>query len=255
MLCRVCNTRVRKGLSSCPNCGSHSLTSAAPKELEAIDKLPDLESGETGPLAVDEEVELALDHATEVALEREVEDSHGDGDGDGDGHDHGHDHGDRAVAPASEADKPDPPVASPERRVQRSLPLGTPDPAGVRMILSDKPDLLEPGLTVFTSEKGTPLGAGYTSAVGEIDLLARDANGGLVVVMVAEPHEGAELISVVLQRIGWVRKHLSGGSARVRGVVLMDRVREDMAYAAEAVSDTISFKTYRVALAFDDFPF
>jgi RecB family endonuclease NucS len=119
-------------------------------------------------------------------------------------------------------------------------------------MLVERPEMLEADLSIYKSEKGTPLGAGYTSGVGEIDLLARDRAGDLVVVMVAEPHEGADIISVMLQRIGWVRKHLSRNAKPVRGIVLLDAMPEDLAYAASAVSGTINFKTYRVALAFED---
>ena len=119
-------------------------------------------------------------------------------------------------------------------------------------MLAGKPGMLEPGLEIYRNERGTPLGAGYTSAVGEIDLLARDADGGLVVVMVAEPHQGADLISSALERIGWVRKHLGGEGKRVRGIVLVERPKDDIAYAASAVADTVTFKVFQVALTFDD---
>ena len=65
----------------------------------------------------------------------------------------------------------------------------------------------------------------------------------------------AELISGVLQRIGWVSKHLSGKSQGVRGIVLLDEVHEELGYAAAAVGDTVSFKTWRMSLAFDDVAF
>jgi hypothetical protein len=158
-------------------------------------------------------------------------------------------------ASATLEEKDDPPLAGPTNRAWRAGPLGAPDPAGLRAMLADQPELLEPGLSVYKSEKGTPLGARYTSAVGEIDLLATDADGGLVVVMVVEPHEGPELIAGVLQRIGWVRKHLSGRSQSVRGIVLMDHARDSVAYAAAAVAGTVAFKTYQVALTFDDLQF
>jgi hypothetical protein len=164
-------------------------------------------------------------------------------------------------APAKQAEaavpveKDDPPPVATASRVRRTAPLGTPDPTGLRAMLADQPELLEPGLSVYANEKGTPLGAGYTSAVGEIDLLARDSDGGFVVVVVAEPHAGEELISGVLQRVGWVRKHLSKGEKSVRAIVLLDRARDEIAYAAAAVADTVKFKTYRVALRFDDLEF
>jgi hypothetical protein len=187
------------------------------------------------------EVEVELDEPTEVELNEPAEVG--------------------ASAPAlrvgstDSEEKEDPPPATAASRVHRSGPLGAPDPRGLRVMLADQPQLLQPGLSVYANENETPIGAGYTSAVGEIDLLARDADGGLVVVMVAEPHAGEELISGVLQRIGWVRKHLSRGEEPVHAIVLVDRARDDIAYAAAAVADTVKFKTYRVALRFDDLEF
>ena len=151
-------------------------------------------------------------------------------------------------------EKEDPPEVAEAMPGRRVGPFGSPDPVGLRALLADQPELLEPGLAVYASEKGTPLGAGYTSAVGEIDLLGRGADGGLVVVMVAESHEGPELIGGVLQRIGWVRKHLAGKGQEVRGIVLMEQAPDSIVYAAAAVADTVVFKTYQVALTFSDFP-
>ena len=56
----------------------------------------------------------------------------------------------------------------------------------------------------------------------------------------------------MLQRIGWVRKHLAKGAERVRGILLMDQPPESLSYAAAAVADTIAFKTYRMSLCFED---
>jgi RecB family endonuclease NucS len=107
---------------------------------------------------------------------------------------------------------------------------------------------------VFTDDEGAAVGAGYATDVGDIDLLASDRRGDLVVVMISEKEEteGEDLVSEVLRRLGWVRKHLGGGKKKVRGIVLCVDVPEDLSYAAAAVIDTVAFKTYRVALTFED---
>jgi len=213
-------------------------------DLDSTAKLPNLEyEAEPSPQEADAtdivelnepaEVDVELDEPTELELNDAAEVTPGE-----------------SGVPQEEKD--DPPPAAPAGKTRPSSPLGTPDAVGLRAMIVDQPTLLEPGLSVYAGEKGTPLGAGYTSAVGVIDLLATDADGALVVVMVAEPHEGADLVSGVLQRIGWVRKHVSGGSQRVRGIVLMDKVRDSILYAAAAVADTVEFKVYRVALTFED---
>ena len=119
-------------------------------------------------------------------------------------------------------------------------------------MLADMPQSLEPGLKVFRDGAGKAVGAGYVSGVGDIDLLATDKSGDLVVVMISEQEQGEELIGEVLQRVGWVRKHLGAGKKQVRGIVLCQEPPESLSYAAAAVADTIAFKTYRIALTFED---
>jgi RecB family endonuclease NucS len=128
----------------------------------------------------------------------------------------------------------------------------TPDPAAIRRLLTEEPELLESKLSVLADKKGNPIGMDYTTDVGDIDLLARDAGGSLVVVMVAKGDAGSDMIGEILQRIGWVRKHLAKVKEGVRGVVLMESAPEDLAYTAAAVADTVSFKTYKMSLSFDD---
>jgi hypothetical protein len=52
--------------------------------------------------------------------------------------------------------------------------------------------------------------------------------------------------------MGWVRKHLAEGDEEVRGVVVLEHLPEDLAYAAAGVAGSISFKGYRLALTFHD---
>jgi len=128
----------------------------------------------------------------------------------------------------------------------------TPDPVSIRRLLAEDPGLLERNLSVLADQKGTPIGMDYTTEVGDIDLLARDAGGSLVVVMVSKGGAGTDMIAEILQRIGWVRKHLAKVKEGVRGIVLMESAPKDLSYTAAAVADTVSFKTYKMSLSFDD---
>jgi hypothetical protein len=69
--------------------------------------------------------------------------------------------------------------------------------------------------------------------------------------MVSERDEEAELVTRILQRIGWVRKHMGEGKQTVRGIVLVDEPPEDLCYAAAAVADSVTIMTYRLALTFE----
>jgi hypothetical protein len=129
-------------------------------------------------------------------------------------------------------------------------PMG---PEGLRSLLADQPELLEPGLRVFRDDAGAPAGVGYATGVGAIDLLATDGRGNLVAVIVSEKGRGEEdLVAEVLQRIGWLRKHLCEARQQVRAIVLVEEPPASLPYAAAAVADTVSFKTFRVALVFED---
>lgn len=126
-----------------------------------------------------------------------------------------------------------------------------PDPDTVRDLLAREPDRLEEGLSVLR-EKNRAVGVGYMTDVGPIDLLARDAHRGLVVVMVSKGDSGSDLVAEILQRIGWVRKHVARVGENVRGMVVMDQPPANLSYTAAAVADTVSFRTYRMTLSFDE---
>jgi RecB family endonuclease NucS len=120
----------------------------------------------------------------------------------------------------------------------------------IRTLVTEQPDLVEAGLRLF-SDGGVP-GVSFGTPVGEIDLLARDAAGALVLLMVTSSAAAKDLLSELLPRIGYVRKHLAQPGQEVRAIVLLERLPEEVQYAAAALADTVSFKTYRLALNFDD---
>lgn len=126
----------------------------------------------------------------------------------------------------------------------------TPDPRQVRDLLAEDPELLEPGLKLVRDANSTS-GVDYPTDVGPIDLLARDAGGALVVVTVAKGDSGSDLVAEILQRIGWVRKHVARTREGVRGMVVMNKAPANLSYAAAAVADTVAFRTYRLKLSFE----
>jgi RecB family endonuclease NucS len=122
-------------------------------------------------------------------------------------------------------------------------------PDELRAQLAERPELIEPGLRVWRDPHGRAVGAGYETDVGPIDLLAQDAEGRLVVVQVAE--SGIDAVPELLSRVGWVAKHVAGKRG-VRAIALLEPPVPELGYAARALTDTVSFRTYRVTLRFEE---
>ena len=217
MHCKLCNTRISGGERTCPNCGAdvRGMSGSHPAPRRVPGRLPPSAST-PAPAARDSELEL--DEVAARTPSRAPAPAPGSAPGSGSG----------AAAP----------------------PLGA---AGLRSMLVEQPELLEPGLRVYRDESGALVGVDYATGVGPIDLLATDGRGNLVAVVISEKGRGEEdLVAEVLQRIGWLRKHLCDGRQQVRAIVLVEEPPASLPYAAAAVADTVSFKTFRVALVFED---
>ncbi len=227
MNCKGCNTRVPEGKKSCPHCGAEIKNPGSYSSSSRATVLPAPELS-TARDDTDDFVEL------EDAADEEPP----------------------KPAPRPKAKKSPPPKKSAPKRApdpEPAAPMVATDAESLRGILAEDPETLEAGLSVYTDAEGTPLGAGYASGVGDIDLLARSDEGELVVVMISDPDdEGETLVADVLQRIGWVRKHVATDQERVRGIVLCEQPPESLSYTAAAVADTVRFKTFRIALTFAD---
>jgi hypothetical protein len=213
MHCKLCNTRLGENVRFCPNCGNDAGSVSA---RETRPKVPrGMARLPVRPRKSGGAVELEL-------------------------------------AKPADPNEPSGPVRAATPRAPAGPALLSPDPAAVREMLAGRAELLEPGLRIHSDAQGKPVGIDFSTEVGEVDLLARDAAGGYVVVMIAERGQGEDSIPEVLQRIGWVRKHLATGAEKVRGILLLDQPPESLSYAAAAVADTIAFKTYRMTLCFED---
>lgn len=215
--CKLCGARLEQEEQPCPDCGY--LAGTESNVFYISEREADARSAPTPALA-------------QKALDPDGDDVGGP---------------DVGVAPEGEGEGGRPVQKVPEA----SGPVLALDPAGLRKLLTQQPEILEPGLSIFT-EKGKPVGEGYSSGVGVIDLLARDASGAIVVVKVAERGQEEDLVPATLQRIGWVRKHLGRSKENVRGIIVVEHLPESLSYTASATAGTIAFKTYRVAVTFED---
>ncbi|MEE8225014.1 MAG: endonuclease NucS domain-containing protein [candidate division NC10 bacterium] len=221
MNCKLCATVLEEGARNCPNCGHEVGAKVGPEKGKGVKSTKTIPPT---PVRLDldlEEEDVEREPEPEVGVEFDLEE---------------------------EVERV---IEAPKGSVV-STPIFTLDAAGLRKMLARQPELLEPGLNIVTDEKGRLVGSGYATDVGTIDLLARDAQGGLVVVTVVEFGQDEEVVAEMLQRIGWVRKNLGKGKQKVRGIVVLEQVPKNLSYAAAAVADTIAFKTYWVALTFGD---
>ena len=228
LLCRACNTRFEETLRACPRCGRRTTESVGDASASGG---PLLDVGDTGPLSparpMEEEVGIDLELGEQDVLEEQAVR--------------------RSPRVARPRRKPEPPGVGRVREPGPSV-LGL-EPMQVRSLVTEQPGLLEKGLGIHSDDAGHPIGVDFATPVGEIDLLARDMHGDLVVVMVPAPSEFDSIVPDMVQRIGWVRKHVAEGD-HVRGIVVLQELPEAVGYAAAGVAGMVSFKTFRVALTF-----
>ena len=260
MNCKSCNTRMLGSQRVCPNCGH------ADSEVPFIDT-PEAsgassESGEVEPLSpsglgsfaegpecnpfagseieFEEEVEMALREATS---EEKVQT--------------GARAGERKASKTTRKKSKGADTGPGKERAPRSgrapvsvvIPV---DPEQVRHLIVERPEVLEANLSLHVDEEGVEVGAGFETDVGEIDLLGRSEEGDFVVAMVvASSAEQEAAVAGMIQRLGWVRKHLSDGQHAVRGVLLTGGVSEELGYAAAALKESVTFLGWRLSLGFE----
>ena len=236
MHCESCHERFKSGTRRCPSCGhaakgSQDLGSGSVRDTV----LPTEYSLPPAPKLVEEQPKPVEEQPKPVEEEPKVVET----------------------KPKETKNQPRS-TARKARPAERSAPTPSStepvfdlSPDGIRDLLIAHPELIEEGLRVHTDADGAASGARFETSVGKIDLLARDAAAGWVVVIVAESGQGKELVGDLLQLVGWVRKHLSTEGQEIRAIVLVDSVPEDLGYAAAAVSDTVEFKLYRVGLTLE----
>lgn len=213
MNCKSCNTRISSAAGKCPNCGHI--------------RGPRLSVGSSGeestrlsPSAAHEEIDL-----------------------------------DEIATPVEEPPRKSRPKAAAAPKAPRPSDSGSgfggaPKPDELRPMLADNLQRLEPGLAVF-KQNGKAVGENFETDLGSIDLLATDDGGGLVVIQIAES-DSKDIVTEMLGRVGWVRKHVCKTGQEARGIVIAESMPEGAEYTAAAVADTINFKTYQISLSFSD---
>jgi RecB family endonuclease NucS len=105
------------------------------------------------------------------------------------------------------------------------------------------PDALEKGLNL--------LGRQYPTAVGPIDLLAKDTNGVYVVIELKKGQSGDKVVGQIARYLTWVMQRLAGGKDnRVRGVVVGKEFDKRFAAAIAQLKRVASY-TFDVKVLFE----
>jgi len=103
----------------------------------------------------------------------------------------------------------------------------------VRERLSKNLEELEAGLTEFVHKNGRR-GVGYATSLGDIDILAEDHGGDLVVVKIDDNDDPVTALGVLLGQTAWVREHLANGG-EVRGILVSQAISEGLDYAVSEI--------------------
>ncbi len=97
-------------------------------------------------------------------------------------------------------------------------------------------------LRLYTEGGGD--GLEYPTAVGPIDILAVDQDGGYVVFELKRGRAPDKAIGQLARYMGWVKTHLANGRP-VHGVIVAHRISDNLRYAIAAFQDVWLFE-YRV---------
>lgn len=231
MKCKACSTRMGPGETVCPNCGRSTGPKLAPSQAPTLKKGKSSPSNTAGKSAAPNKSTAHRKAATQSKAQRQA-------------------------SAAEEIDLELEDIAedatNEATRLMQSANSGGIKSSELRAILAEQPELLGEDLSVLTGKKRGVL---FPTDVGEIDLLLVDEVGGLVVVSIPDPDSTGDPVSEVLQRIGWVRKHIAKGRDEVRGIVLLPPMPEDLTYAAAAVAGTVTFCTYQMSITFEELEF
>ncbi len=109
---------------------------------------------------------------------------------------------------------------------------------------------LETGLEIYNKDDliGLQLDTG---AVGRIDILAKDANGRLVVIELKAGEASDKVCGQLLRYMGWVKREIAEEGQEVRGIIVANSFKEQLKYAVEALP-TVTLKRYSINFSYFD---
>jgi hypothetical protein len=120
--------------------------------------------------------------------------------------------------------------------------------AHLRDYLADHLEVIEPGHQLFTDDEGA-VGVEYVTDVGRIDILAADAQGGLLVIELKVSRGPDVVCGQLLRYKSWVKRHLATG--RVRGLIIAQHISDRIRNALADVED-VCLKEYTLNITLRD---
>lgn len=118
--------------------------------------------------------------------------------------------------------------------------------------LSRAPDRIEAGLRIATRAPECESGGARSTAGVWFDRPFRDRLGAWVVVALAGKQLEEEWILELRRRMDWVRDHWARAGESVRAIVLVASDTPPPRAAIAALGDTVTFKTWRLAISIED---
>ncbi len=101
------------------------------------------------------------------------------------------------------------------------------------------PELIEPGLTWYDPTRPNQ----YPTEVGRIDLLARDAQGQVVVIELKKDRGTSEVVGQIQKYLVWAEKTFSAGPS-IRGIIVARSAEKDLEYAVIGSKYPIEIKVF-----------
>lgn len=103
-------------------------------------------------------------------------------------------------------------------------------------------------LFLYRDEDGAP-GQQYSTDVGIIDILAKDIDGGFVVIELKRAESEYQVVGQILNYMGWVEKNLATNKEKVRGIIVVGKAGDTLISALHPVKDKIAIREYKVKMS------
>jgi len=108
-------------------------------------------------------------------------------------------------------------------------------------------------LELFEDENGNKGQQYYTGDVGYIDLLAKDHNGGFVVIELKKGRKNDEVVGQILRYMQWVRRNLCRNKESIRGMIVVGSRDIKLEHSVAEINDKVAVKVYRMSFKLEDY--